>query len=282
MKIFKNKLAVTIIVLSVAFFGIIIYTIKSDQKGAISGGAGTVVSPLQKIVYGANSKLKGFADFLLNFSEVKAENKSLTNSNIELENKLLEYNNLKEENERLREVFKLTESKDNYTYLGCNIIGDSGGNFLDGYTIDKGEKNGITKDMIVISAKGLVGQVISTGSNWSIVETLTSPNISVAIMVDSTRDSTGILKGYKDKKNNNIVKVENILLDSKIKEGDVIMTSGLGMIYPKEIRIGEVMSVETDNVKVMKSAIIKPYVDFNKLEELFVVIPSETRDIKYD
>ena len=101
-------------------------------------------------------------------------------------------------------------------------------------------------------------------------------------MVDSTRDSTGILKGYKDKKNNNIVKVENIPLDSKIKEGDVIMTSGLGMIYPKEIRIGEVMSVETDNVKVMKSAIIKPYVDFNKLEELFVVIPSETRDIKYD
>lgn len=282
MKFLKNKLAVTIIVLSVAFCGIIFYTIKSDQKDIVSGGAGSIVSPLQKIVYGANDKIKGVVDFFLNFSEVKEENKQLTISNIELENKLLEYNKLKEENERLREVFKLTESKDNYTYLGCNIISYSGGNFLDGYIIDKGEKDGVIEGLVVISPKGLVGQVVSTGSNWANVESLISPNIAVSIMVDSTRESTGILKGYKDKKNNSIVKVENIPLDSKIKEGDVILTSGLGMIYPKEIRIGEVKSVETDNVKVMKSAVVEPYVDFERLEELFIILPKETREIKYD
>lgn len=282
MKLFKNKLAVTIIVLSVAFFGIIIYTIKSEQKDAISGSAGSVVSPLQKMVYGVNNKLKGFADFLLNFSEVKEENKKLTSANIELENKLLEYNRLKEENERLREVFKLTESKENYKYLGTNIIGYSGGSFINGYVIDKGENDGVLKDMIVVSDKGLVGQVISTGSNWAIVESLISPNIAVSVMVDSTRDSTGILKGYKDNKNNNVVKLEHIPLESEIKEGDVILTSGIGMIYPKEIRVGEVISVETDDVKVMKSATVKPYVDFNKLEELFIIIPNETREVKYD
>lgn len=282
MKLFKNKLAVTIIVLSVAFFGIIIYTIKSEQKDAISGSAGSVVSPLQRMVYGVNNKLKGFADFLLNFSEVKEENKKLTSANIELENKLLEYDRLKEENERLREVFKLTESKENYKYLGTNIIGYSGGSFINGYVIDKGENDGVLKDMVVVSDKGLVGQVISTGSNWAIVESLISPNIAVSVMVDSTRDSTGILKGYKDNKNNNVVKLEHIPLDSEIKEGDVILTSGIGMIYPKEIRVGEVISVETDDVKVMKSATVKPYVDFSKLEELFIIIPNETREVKYD
>ena len=51
-------------------------------------------------------------------------------------------------------------------------------------------------------------------------------------------------------------------------------------MYPKEIRIGEVISVETDNVKVMKSAVVKPYVDFNKLEELVIIIPKEK--VKYD
>jgi len=282
MKLFKNKLAVTIIVLSVAFLGIIIYTINSGEKDAISGSAGSVVSPMQKIVYGANNKLKGFVDFLLNFSEVKEENKRLTSANIELENKLLEYNKFKEENERLREVFKLTESKSNYTYLGTDIIGYSGGNFLNGYVIDKGEKDGIAKDMVVVSDKGLVGQVSSTGRNWAIVETLISPNIAVSVKTDNTTGSTGILKGYKDNKNNNIVKVENIPLDSEIKEGDVILTSGLGLVYPKEIRVGEVISIETDNVKVMKSATVKPYIDFDSLEELFIVIPNETREIKYD
>lgn len=279
MKFFKNKLAVTIIVLSVAFLGIIIYTINKEQKGALSGGAGSVVNPLQKVVYGANNKLKGFVDFLLNFSEVKQENKQLTKENIELENKLLEYNKLKEENERLREVFKLTEVKDGYTYIGTNVIGKSGGNFLNGYIIDKGENHGITKEMIVISDKGLVGKVSSTGSNWAIVESLISPNVAVSVMTDKTRESVGILKGYKDKKNNNIIEIENIPLDSTIKEGDVVMTSGLGLIYPKEVRIGEIISVETDNVNVMKTAKVKPYVDFDNLEELFIVVPNEIRDI---
>ena len=71
-------------------------------------------------------------------------------------------------------------------------------------------------------------------------------------------------------------------MDSEVKEGDVILTSGLGQIYPKEIRVGEVISVESDEIKVMKTAIVKPYVDFNKLEELFVIIPKETREVKYD
>ena len=54
------------------------------------------------------------------------------------------------------------------------------------------------------------------------------------------------------------------------------------LLYPKEIKIGEVISVEEDKIKVMKSAIVKPYVDFNKLEELFIVSPKDTREIKYD
>ena len=54
------------------------------------------------------------------------------------------------------------------------------------------------------------------------------------------------------------------------------------MIYPKEIRIGEVVSVETDSVMVIKNAIVKQYVDFNKLEELFVVVPKDKINVKYD
>ncbi|MGV2644237.1 rod shape-determining protein MreC, partial [Clostridium perfringens] len=90
------------------------------------------------------------------------------------------------------------------------------------------------------------------------------------------------LKGYITHSSENLTKVTNLPMDSAIKEGDVIVTSGLGQIYPKEVRIGEVTSVETDEVKVMKTAIVKPYVDFNKLEELFVVIPKESREVKYD
>ena len=282
MKLQKNKLAATVIVLSVAFLGIIIYTMNNEQKDAISSGVGSAINPLQKVVYTINDKIKNGLDFILNFSKIKEENEELTKENIELKNKLLEYDKFKEENDRLREVLNFKNSKNNYSYVGCEIIGYSGESFSDGYIIDKGENDGLKKDMVVISDKGLVGQVTSTGSNWAIVKSLLNENIAVSVMVDSTRETSGILKAYITRTNSGLTKLTNLPVNSEIKEGDVILTSGLGQIYPKEIRVGEVISVETDEIKVMKTAIVKPYVDFDKLEELFVVIPNETREIKYE
>ena len=278
MKPFKNKLAVTIVVLSVAFLGIIIFSLKSNSS-IISSGVGSVISPLQKIIYNANDKLKGSFDFFINFSKVKQENEELAAKNAELENKLIEYNRMKEENTTLREMFDYSQANQNYNYLGCNIVGYSGGNISNGYIIDKGTNDGVKKDMIVITPAGLVGKVTKSESNYSIVQTILNENIAVASMVEITRETTGILQGITDSKNKNLTMLSNIPIDSEIKEGDVILTSGLGGMYPQEIRIGEVVSVEVDSVGIMKKAIVKPYVDFNKLEGLFVVVPKEEINI---
>lgn len=281
MKPFRNKLAVTIVVLSVAFFGIIIFTLKKESSG-IASGVGTVVSPLQKIVYKVNDNVKSSVDFFLNFAKVKEENENLKAENLELKNQLIEYSRMKEENVRLREVFNYAESKSKYNYVGVDIVGYSGGNISDGYIIDKGTKDGVEKDMVVVSAEGLVGKVTRAETNYSIVQSVINENIAVSIMVESTRETTGILRGVTDSKNRNLTKIYNLPIDSEIKEGDVILTSGLGMVYPKEIRVGEVLSVETDSVRVMKNAIVKPYVDFNKLEELFIIIPNDKIEMKYN
>ena len=278
MKPFKNKLAVTIVVLSVAFLGIIVLSIKGNSN-IISSGVGGVISPLQKIVYTVNEKVKGSFDFFINFSNVKKENEELTAKNAELENKLIQYERMKDENTRLREMFDYSQNNANYDYLGCNIIGYSGGNISNGYIIDKGTKDGVEKDMVVITPAGLVGKVTKASSSFAIVQTILNENIAVAAMVESTDETTGILQGITDSKNKNLTELSNIPIESAIKEGDKILTSGLGEMYPKEIRIGEVISVEVDNVGIMKRAVVKPYVDFNKLEELFVVVPKEKVDI---
>ena len=282
MKLLRNKLAVTIIVLSVSFLGLIAYTVKKENRSIIENGAGSTLNPVQSFIYKGTNEIKETLDFFLNFSEVKAQNKQLINKNQELENTLSTYSDLKEENDRLRQVLDFAEERNNYNYIACDIIGYSGGNFLDGYIVNKGKNENIQKGMIVIAAQGLVGQVTNVGNTYSIIQSLANENIAVSVMVESTRDSTGYLKGFKDGKNANLAKVYDLPMDSEVKEGDVIITSGVGMLYPKEIRIGEVISVEEDEVKVMKSAVVKPYVDFNKLEELFIVSPKDTREIKYN
>ena len=282
MKPFKNKLAVTIVLLSVAFCGMIIYSLQSDANG-ISSSVSTVVSPLQKIVYNINSRVKETVDFFLNFSEVKLENEELKKKNTKLANELIEYESLKDEVERLREALNFTESKNNYKYVGVNIIGYSGNSLSDGYIIDKGSNDGIDKNMVVVSSKGLVGKVTKVASNFAIVQSILNENIAVAVMDQQTREATGVLQGLSDKKDNNMTVVYNLPISSDVKEGDIIITSGLGKIYPKEIPVGTVVSVQEDNVKVMKSAVVEPFVNFNKLEELFVVIPNSNIDeIEYD
>ncbi|MBE6063146.1 MAG: rod shape-determining protein MreC [Clostridium butyricum] len=281
MKLLKNKLAVTIIVLSVAFLGLIGYTVKKDNKSIIESGAGTALNPIQTILYKATNQVKETLDFFLNFSEVKGKNKELVKENEKLKDKLASYSDLEEENNRFRQILDFKEERDNYNYIACDIISYSGGSFSDGYIVNKGESDSIKKGMAVIAAQGLVGQVTSTGSNWSIIQPITNENIGVAVMIERTRE-TGYLTGYKDKQDKNLTQVLELPIDSTIEEGDVILTSGVGFIYPKEIRIGEVISVNEDKVKVMKSAVIKPYVNFNKLEELFIISPKETRDVKYD
>ena len=282
MKPFKNKLAVTIVLLSVAFCGMIIYSLQSDANG-ISSSVSTVVSPLQKIVYNINSRVKETVDFFLNFSEVKLENEELKEKNTKLANELIEYESLKDEVERLREALNFTESKNNYKYVGVNIIGYSGNSLSDGYIIDKGSNDGIDKNMVVVSSKGLVGKVTKVASNFAIVQSILNENIAVAVMDQQTREATGVLQGLSDKKDNNMTVVYNLPISSDVKEGDIIITSGLGKIYPKEIPVGTVVSVEEDNVRVMKSAVVEPFVNFNEVEELFVVIPNSNIDeIEYD
>ena len=282
MKPFKNKLAVTIVLLSVAFCGMIIYSLQSDANG-ISSSVSTVVSPLQKIVYNINSRVKETVDFFLNFSEVKLENEELKKKNTKLANELIEYESLKDEVERLREALNFTESKNNYKYVGVNIIGYSGNSLSDGYIIDKGSNDGINKNMVVVSSKGLVGKVTKVASNFAIVQSILNENIAVAVMDQQTREATGVLQGLSDKKDNNMTVVYNLPISSDVKEGDIIITSGLGKIYPKEIPVGTVVSVEEDNVRVMKSAVVEPFVNFNEVEELFVVIPNSNIDeIEYN
>ena len=281
MKLKKNKLTVTIVVLSVTFLGLIIFSANRPSK-SLDSSAGSVLNPIQKVAYSINRGVKNFVDFFLNFSEVRSENRELVSENNKLKNKLVEYSDLEAENERLKKILDFKGQRDNYDYVVTNIIGVSGAGILDGYIVDKGTDQGVQKGMVVISAEGLVGQVSSVGSNWSIIQCIINENIAVSVMGEASRDNTGILKGYKGNKDENLTIVDNLPMDSNIKEGEVILTSGLGKVYPKEIRVGEVLSVEEDKVKVMKRAVVKPYVDFNKLEELVIVVPKDTREIIYE
>lgn len=283
MRFLKNKLAVVIILLSVTFLSLIGYSVNREKMSFVENGVGVTINSVQGVFFNGFFKIKNSFKFITNISDVKKENELLKKTNSELQSKSLEYTAAIKENIRLRQMYKFSTKNAQYNYIGADINGLIANSFSDGFTINKGENSGIKKGMVAITGDGLVGQVTSVGDNWSIVQCLSNENIAVAGLVDSTRDNNGIVKGYTDAKNQSLAQIQRLSLDSKIKKGDIIVTSGLGRIYPAEIPIGIVLSVHEDKGEVMKSAIIKPYVDFSKIEEVFIVVPKNTEagEIKY-
>ncbi len=101
---------------------------------------------------------------------------------------MVEYKSLKDENERLRKMLNFKNQHSEFNYVGADIIGKSGGNYLDEFTINKGSNDGISKGMVAITNEGLVGQVIATGGSWAKVQSLSNENLAVSAMVDSTKE----------------------------------------------------------------------------------------------
>ncbi|MBK5241593.1 rod shape-determining protein MreC [Clostridium sp.] len=279
----KNKLAVVIIILSVTFLFLIGYSANREKMSVVENGLGVTINSVQGVFFNGFYKIKGTFKFITNFSDVKKENEELRKTNSELQTKALEYDTALKENERFRKIYDFSQPRNEYTYIGADINGLSGSSFSDGFYINKGTDKGIKKGMIAMTGDGLVGQVTSVASNWAIVQTLANENIGVAALIHGPGDNNGMVRGYKDENGKSLAEIQRISIDSDIKKGDIIVTSGLGEFYPAGIRIGNVLSVYEDKGAVMKTAIIQPYVDFSKIQEVFIVVPQEdsTGEINY-
>ncbi|MGH4118814.1 rod shape-determining protein MreC [Clostridium sp.] len=278
----KNKLAVVIIILSVTFLFLIGYSYNREKMSMVENGLGVTINSVQGVFNDGFYKVKDTFKFITNFSDVKKENEELRKTNAELQTKALEYDTALKENKTLRTMYKFSEPRDQYDYIGADIKGLSSNTFSDGFIINKGTNKGIKKGMVAMTGEGLIGQVTSVASNWAVVQSLSNENIGVAALVHGPGDNNGMVRGYIDDNGKSLAEIQRISLDSDIKKGDIIVTSGLGKFYPAGIRIGNVLSVHEDKGEVMKTAIIQPYVDFSKIQEVFIVVPKDsTGEIKY-
>ena len=153
MKKFKNKLAVIVILLSVCFLFLIGYSVQREKMSFVENGVGYTLNSVQSVVYKIGNKIKNSFSFITNINDIKKENEKLKEENIKLSKMLTENEILTSENERLRAMLNFTNTKDEYKYIGADIKGLSGANFLDGFTINKGSKDGIKKGMVAIAGE---------------------------------------------------------------------------------------------------------------------------------
>ncbi len=236
----------------------------------ISSPVITIFAPAQKLMSNINKNIGAVFETIPQFFNLKQENEKMRQTVAELEHYRQKYIEYKEENTHLRAMLGFKQRNAQYELEAAEVIGRDSGNWFNIILIDKGLKDGLKKDMAVVTEEGLVGCIITAGENYSKVLLLIDERSSVSAMIQRTRDN-GILKGTIAPAPMGCVKMVFLPHDASLVKGDVVISSGLGGIIPKGIEIGEIIEVKKEPYELMQYAIVKPAVDFHKLERVFVI-----------
>ena len=230
---------------------------------------------LQAVVFGAFSQVQYVAAGLVGSGQaiwknyvdlrnVRTENVDLRRRVAELQVKLQQQRSQVEATARLQQLLDLREASGLVT-TGAQVIAGSATPDFRTVTIDKGRRDGLRAYTAVLAAAGIVGCVVTPSRGTARVQLLVDRNAAIAGLIERSR-AQGIVLGTGE----DLLRMEYLATTADIRQGDVVVSSGIDGIYPKGFTIGRVERVERLGT-AMKAAYVRPAVDFSALEEVLVV-----------
>ncbi len=235
---------------------------------------GTVIYPFQWIFSKIGDGVAGFVqsfqdtnDLLDRIDELEKENESLkaelNDAEIIFQEQLWLYRYLSMKNEH-----------EDYAMCSARVIATGGqagsGNHITMLTLNKGSAHGIKAGMPVVTVSGLLGMVTEVGLNQCYVQTIINTNASVGAMSATTLDR-GLLEGDFECLYDGYATLRYLSENATLTEGDIIITSGEGSVYPYGIPIGTVKTVSVNPYSRTKEATVVPFCDFSKVDEVIIL-----------
>ncbi|MEI6079595.1 MAG: rod shape-determining protein MreC [bacterium] len=201
--------------------------------------------------------------------DVKEDNEYIVQENNILKNRLHQLQESEYENSRLK---KLLSFRDRLAIpmISAEVIAKDPSSVFKTLRINKGEKDGVRISMPVVNYNGVVGQIIRVFGDYSDILLITDPNSEIDAMVQEDR-ARGVIEGL-GKDNCRLKYLERL---DDVRVGDVILTSGMEKRFPKGIVIGQVVDIKKKRFGITQEVTIKPSVNFNKIEEVFVVVVNQ-------
>jgi len=239
---------------------------KNGESGSATRILYTIVRPFQQIVSVFQGHVSGIWRNYINLVGIKEENKALKR---EIKNLIAERSSLlnaENENRRLKKLLNL-QTQHEFSSLVATIIGEDSVGWYRTFLLDRGSRDGVTTDMAVTVAEGVVGRIIKSSANISQLRLISDPNLSVDCRLIRSRDR-GILNGSLD----GGCVLRYLDLKSDVKPGDQVVTSGLDRNYPKGLLVGTVDSVRKGPQGLFLEARVRPAVDFSEIEEVIIIL----------
>lgn len=275
----KRNVLLTIVVFLAFLFSIVatVISLKNYDSNIVSRKLKEGYIPANSQMVKIVRDIREYINGIFHLNQILAENKRLKEELSKLNSDKITIEEIKSENTKLKELLGLKDQiKLSASYEIARVVQRSQEAWLNYFIIDKGEKNGVKKNMVVINNQGLIGYIIDTGTNWAKVITVLDPDFSASAMVVRTRE-IGVVRGSVNLLSKRLCELRYISKDSKVKLNDIVITSGMGEIFPKGIAIGKVVQIKNDKFELTKNIVIEPLVDIENVE--YVMVLKQLKDI---
>ena len=270
MKIRGLALLTAVVVVCLVFL-----TLQSrGQSYRAADALAVVTTPVQTFLARVNRTAFGLWSTYLDWKNVRAENIRLRDEVQRLRVEGLRVEDVVGENARLRRLLGLQETFP-ITTLSGEIIARDWGGWVRSLTVNRGRRDKIARLTAVLAPEGLVGRVVDVRPGSAIVQALTDPASTVGAHVVRTR-TPGIVEG--DPRGS--IRFKYLAREgARIQVEDVIVTSGLGGLFPRGIPIGRVRAIDDRGSALFHYALLSPAVDFARLDEVLLLVGEARPDV---
>jgi rod shape-determining protein MreC len=208
------------------------------------------------------------SDFLHSYFDlvgVREENVRLEQRLAQLEAQQRRMVELETENRHLADLLELRDAL-GITAIAANVIGSDATGLSRTLMLSEGERQGLRRDMAVISTNGVVGKLIAVSHDAARVLLISDHN-SALDAIDQRSRARGIIAGVVE----DGMAMKYVERSEDIKPGDIIVTSGMDGIFPRRLLVGTVVRVSREGPDLFLNVEVKPAVDFRELEQVMIL-----------
>ena len=253
--------------------------LREGDTGAIHAARSavmTVTSPVRVVGNAVASPFRALGNAVENLTASEETLTELKEENEELKAQVAELAEAQETAERLQALLDLQSTYD-LESTAARIIGTSSDAWSATVTLNKGSTSGFEVGMPVLDSGGVIGQIIEVSATTSTVRLITDEESGVSAMIQSSR-AQGMLLGQAD----GTLRLAYVSVEADVEVGDVVITSGIGGVFPKGLPIGTVSSVEKDDNAVYYTIVVVPYSSAETNEEVLVVTSVDEDQVASD
>ena len=252
---------------------LMIMTIYEQSTGTLISPESTlarVLAPVQSLVSRVTQGISGYLYRVKLRSNIEYEYNQLKAQNDELILRSLLYEELEKENAQLRALLGEYESRAEMNPVLARVIASESGNYFSTFTINKGKKDGVDTQMAVITSEGLIGYTYEVFDTTAKVITVIDDQASLAALIESSRDQ-GAVKGTLGSTGEPLCRMYYLSADSVPRPGDRVITSGVGVSFPKGLLIGYVRESTRAIEDNKHYIVVEPAADFEHIEDVLVL-----------